>query len=241
MAKKGTHYSGTAYAAPPDWPAVDKQILAWSNFMTDEAVSGRVITQVNHLTWLHRGVGRRVCKCFHFVPGDIDERVLPPPQNDRITYILESAESLFAKGIALHALQDAHTHRGFVGGWSKLNSRSQKSWWRAFLPDYCHTDMLDIPDKPNTEWSDNGVMVRNNERLLAALCQTARYLGSPVSRVYELNYQWNDGTPEQREAEWEKIAGVLPYDSIKDATWKKYGGDWEKAAVRQREALLETF
>lgn len=229
------HYSRTANIAATILRADEAQLLAWSNWMVDCTT----LTTCNAATWLLPGAGRRM-KAFHFIPGTNGFWCDIPDYNMRLRDLIGRAGDWIELGIALHALQDSYSHQDFVGGFSKHNSGfAYASWWRSVSPNFCHNDFVKLPDMYDAVWYDprTELIVDNEKRFDAAAAYVRAVMKAPPrqTRVFP-TVRYDD-----RKRKWEEEAGVQPFEDIHKDYWSKYGRKWQKAAVRQRTFILNSF
>lgn len=172
---------------------------------------------------------------FHFVPGNDGGTCDTYGFNRRLHEIVILAGDLISLGIALHAVQDSWSHQEFVGGFSKRNSCfSYVSWWRAVSPNFCHNDLVKLPDIYDAVWYDprSNLAVNNLDRFDAAFKAVATILKTTDrTSLVEQKY-------DRRKEIWENRAGVRPFREIHKEMWGKYGRKWQLAATEQRRCIL---
>ena len=172
---------------------------------------------------------------FHFLEGPSG---VVEANSDLARDLVKRAENDMELGIALHTFQDTYSHAGFVGRWDKIN---QMGLTRRWLPKYGHTQMLQIPDRTECQWTDSrtGDDIKNCIRFEDALLATYELLlptpGFGGDRIGDILAVLLDKNYDNRKNRWAKIAGMsnIRFSKITDAMWAEHGPAFKQAAHDQ--------
>ena len=223
--QKDCHFALTLVLAKcAGWPAEDAKLLAWADYAVDK------YAQVNLISWIwsRKGV------YFHFLPGDGPNPLITTADSKCVRALLERADTVIERAIALHAFQDSYAHPNFIGRPDWHNSRPA---WEGPWPHFGHTGYSRDPDNTGVTWTDTrtGRVIVNKHRFDDCATDVYKYLGGEgwVPAVVYRGFEIRDY--DERKAHWAEQAGFpgLRWSQLEKEYWPKYKQEFKAAAAAQ--------
>jgi hypothetical protein len=220
-------------------------------------------------------VRQKIFPLFHFVPGGREaERkcslscgrgscFLTVANSNNSRALLDAAfesNDLYRIGIAIHAYADTWSHQNFVGFNDKINA--QRGLSKKLIPNICHSDFINEPDKINNEWVDKRLPgdlqhINNTDRFLEAareiFIRLYRYkhpgstdaeaqsiygdldLEEKLGVAMEKSY-WFGASEDARISAYKKLCSELRLKK-----YRYHPKKWKRAAIRKKPLEMDLF